>query len=310
MFSILCLPLIFSFPDAGLIWFLYFRARYMICLFNCHPDFSRLLWMLDRKHWVGFWVVKTKLETVSCWTLCSNLLRVHTINIVGRGQSKDLWHLEASSQSHQNVIFSTQDKCLPCQKKQNMALAQKRVHFGGRARGFRWYLGRSPPGAWSWVFRWHSSFGWVGSSQGRRSKFYCSKVAGEEVLAFWRQPIVPHPKDRGRRGFLKRWTGIWATVACEMATIIAHTKYYWQTVRSYKRGRLIVPKNIFLSRYLKKDCPNLCRHRILMTPWDGCMDPERGKFLQSHLNATRFVFELMLSTFRLTRDLILSCHFR
>ena len=68
---------------------------------------------------------------------------------------------------------------------------------GGRARGFRWYLGRSPPGAWSWLFRWHSSFGWVGSSQGRRSKFYCSKVAGEEVLAFWRQPIVPHPKDRG-----------------------------------------------------------------------------------------------------------------
>ena len=161
------------------------------------------------------WDFKTKLETVSCWTLCSNLLRVHTINIVGRGQSKDLWHLEASSQSHQNVIFSTQDKCLPCQKKQNMALAQKRVHFGGRARGFRWYLGRSPPGAWSWVFRWHSSFGWVGSSQGRRSKFYCSKVAGEEVLAFWRQPIVPHPKDRGAAWVSKEvdsdlsYSGMW-----------------------------------------------------------------------------------------------------
>ena len=259
---------------------------------------------------MGFWVVKTKLETVSCWSLCSNLLGVHTINIVGRGQSKDLWHLEASSQSHQNVIFSTQDKCLPCQKKQNMALAQKRVHFGGRARGFRWYLGRSPPGAWSWVFRWHSSFGWVGSSQGRRSKFYCSKVAGEEVLAFWRQPIVPHPKDRGAAWVSKEvdsdlsYSGMWdGHNYCPHQILLADRP-------KLQKGRLIVPKNIFLSRYLKKDCHNLCRHRILMTPWDGCMDPERGKFLQSHLNATRFVFELMLSTFRLTRDLILSCHFR
>ena len=166
--------------------------------------------LLDQKHWVGFWVVERKL-----W---DGQLLDFVLQFAASSHDKYCWGADKVKTSDTSARPLSHTKMLSFQHKTNaflakrneIWLAQKRVHFGLGARGFRWYLGRSPPGAWSWLFRWHSSFGWVGSWQGSRSKFYCSKVAGEEVLAFSRQPIVPHPKDRGRRGFLKRWTPIWA----------------------------------------------------------------------------------------------------
>ena len=154
--------------------------------------------------------------------------------------ARPLSHTEMLSFQHKTNAFLA--------KRNKIWLPPKKGSISSE-RGFRWYLGRSPPGAWSWLFRWHSSFGSPGSSSRVRAgqNFIAAKWQLWGSISIFTAANCTDPKDRGAASSVSKevdslgFEVVWH-VSCGPWTVIILSKYYWQTVSSYRKGSFHTPQ--------------------------------------------------------------------